>query len=52
MNDVPINQTPRLDDYSPEYWALTASKGAAVLNMLRYVIGDSKFEQLVRDFPG
>ncbi len=51
MNEVPINQTPRLEDYSPEYWALTASKGAAVLNMLRYVIGDSKFEQLVREFP-
>ncbi|MGE5648512.1 MAG: M1 family aminopeptidase [Acidobacteriota bacterium] len=51
MNDVPINQTPRLEDYSPEYWALTASKGAAVLNMLRYVIGDQKFEQLVKEFP-
>jgi tetratricopeptide (TPR) repeat protein len=51
VNDVPINQTPRLEDYSPEYWAVTASKGAAVMNMLRYVIGDAKFEQLVKDFP-
>ncbi len=51
MNDVPISQTPRLEDYSPEFWALTASKGAAVLHMLRYVMGDAKFSQLVKEFP-
>jgi tetratricopeptide (TPR) repeat protein len=51
MNDVPINQTPRLEDYSPEFWALTASKGASVIHMLRYVMGDAKFSALVRDFP-
>jgi aminopeptidase N len=51
MNDVPISQTPRLDDYSPEYWSLTASKGAAVLNMLRYVIGDANFQKLLAEFP-
>ena len=38
-------QSARLEDYSPELWALTGSKGAAVLNMLRYVIGDEKFFQ-------
>ncbi len=52
MNDVPISQAARLDDYSPEYWSLTAGKGAAVLNMLRYVIGDSNFEKVVHEFPG
>jgi aminopeptidase N len=52
VNDVPISQTARLDDYSPEYWSLTASKGAAVLNMLRYVIGDVDFQKLVNQFPG
>ncbi len=52
MNDVPISQTPRLDDYSPEFWSLTASKGAAVLNMLRYVMGDAGFEKLLHEFPG
>ncbi len=51
MNDVPISQTPRLEDYSPEFWAVTASKGAAVYNMLRYVIGDAKFQQVMKDFP-
>jgi aminopeptidase N len=50
-DQVPISQTPRLEDYSPEFWALTASKGASVLNMLRYVIGDASFEKLVKGFP-
>jgi len=43
IDNVPIIQAARLEDYSPELWALTGSKGAAVLNMLRYVIGDDKF---------
>jgi hypothetical protein len=43
IDNVPIIQSARLEDYSPEMWALTGSKGAAVLNMLRYVIGDDKF---------
>ncbi|MBV8907086.1 MAG: peptidase M1 [Acidobacteriia bacterium] len=43
IDNVPIIQAARMEDYSPELWALTGSKGAAVLNMLRYVIGDEKF---------
>lgn len=43
VDNVPLIQSARLEDYSPEMWALTGSKGAAVLNMLRYVIGDDKF---------
>jgi hypothetical protein len=43
VDNVPIIQSARMEDYSPEMWALTGSKGAAVLNMLRYVIGDDKF---------
>jgi len=43
IDNVPVMQAARLEDYSPEMWALTGSKGAAVLNMLRYVIGDDKF---------
>ncbi len=44
-------QSGRLEDYSPEYWAVTASKGAAILNMLRWVIGDDAFFKLLRAFP-
>jgi len=47
---VPIIQAARLEDYSPELLALTGSKGAAVLHMLRGVIGDDKFFQTLNDF--
>jgi len=43
IDTVPIMQSSRLEDYSPELWALTGSKGAAVFNMLRSVVGDDKF---------
>ena len=52
VNDVPVIQAARLDDYSPEFWALTAAKGAVVLHMLRYVIGEESFRKLLREFPG
>ena len=51
VDDVPIIQSARLEDYSPELWALTGSKGAAVVHMLRYVVGDDKFFQILKDFP-
>ena len=50
VDNVPVIQSARLEDYSPELWALTGSKGAAVLNMLRYVIGDDKFFQMLKAF--
>ena len=43
VDTVPIMQSARLEDYSPELWALTGSKGATVMGMLRYVMGDEKF---------
>ncbi len=51
VDNLPIMQSSRLDDYSPELWALTGSKGAAVLSMLRNTIGDQKFFQLMKEFP-
>jgi aminopeptidase N len=45
VKDPPVLQAARLDDYSPEYWALTAAKGAAVLNMLHNVVGDANFKK-------
>lgn len=50
IDNVPILQAARMEDYSPELWALTGSKGAAVLHMLRYVMGDEKFFQTLKDF--
>ncbi len=51
VDNPPLIQAGRLDDYSPEYWALTAGKGAAVLNMLRTVIGADNFNKLMTSFP-
>jgi tetratricopeptide (TPR) repeat protein len=50
VDNVPVIQAGRLEDYSPELLALTGSKGAAVLHMLRGVIGDAKFFQTLKDF--
>ena len=50
IDNVPLIQASRLEDYSPEYWALSASKGAAVMHMLRATIGDEKFFGAVKQF--
>jgi len=50
VDSPPLSQAGRLEDYSPEYWALTAGKGAAVLNMLRSVMGDENFFKLLKSF--
>ena len=50
VDTVPIIQSARLDDYSPELWALSGSKGAAVANMLRYVIGNDKFFETLKAY--
>jgi hypothetical protein len=50
IDNMPVIQAARLEDYSPELWALTGSKGAAVLHMLRYVIGDDKFFQALKAY--
>jgi aminopeptidase N len=44
-------QSARLEDYSPEFWAATAGKGASVLHMLRSILGDEKFFQLLKEVP-
>jgi len=50
LENVPVIQSARLEDYSPEFWAATAGKGAAVLHMLRYLIGDDKFTASLKAF--
>ncbi|MGH9592775.1 MAG: M1 family metallopeptidase, partial [Bryobacteraceae bacterium] len=51
VTEPPLVQTARLEDYSPEFWAETAGKGAAVLHMLRGIMGDDKFFQLLKAVP-
>jgi len=50
VDNVPLIQAARLEDYSPEYWALSAGKGAAVLQMLRSTMGDEKFFKAIKSF--
>jgi aminopeptidase N len=45
-----VLQASRLEDYSPEFWALTSAKGAAILTMLRNVVGDANFKKGLKAF--
>ncbi len=51
VDQPPLQQTARLEDYSPEFWAATSGKGAAVLHMLRGVMGDDNFFKLLKMYP-
>jgi tetratricopeptide (TPR) repeat protein len=51
VEQPPLIQAGRLEDYSPEFWAETGAKGAAVFNMLRSMIGDANFFKLLKAFP-
>jgi tetratricopeptide (TPR) repeat protein len=48
VDNPALGQASRLEDYSPEFWAATAGKGAAVLHMLRFVVGDQNFQKLLK----
>ena len=50
VDNVPVIQSSRLEDYSPEMWALTGGKGAVVANMLRYTVGDDAFFKALKNF--
>src|SRR5580700_3794255 len=52
VDNPPVIQSGRLEDYSPEFWATTAAKGAALLNMLRGLMGNDNFSKLMATFPG
>lgn len=51
VDNPPLIQAARLEDYSPEYWATTAAKGAAVYQMLRNVLGEDNFKKLLKAIP-
>lgn len=50
VDEPPVIQSARLEDYSPEFVAVTAGKGAAVMGMLRHVIGDENYKKTVKAF--
>ncbi len=47
---VPLSNAGKLDLFSPEFQSLVTDKGAMILHMLRWVVGDQKFDQIMRDF--
>lgn len=51
VEQPPLIQAARMEDYSPEFWAATANKGAAVLHMLRSSVGDEAFMKILKALP-
>ena len=47
---VPLSSVGKLDVFSPEFQSLVTDKGAMILHMLRWVLGDQKFDQAMRTF--
>jgi aminopeptidase N len=47
---VPLSSAGKLDMFSPEFQSLTTDKGAMILHMLRWVEGEAKFDQTMRNF--
>jgi len=47
---VPLATAGKLDLFSPEFQSLVTDKGAMILHMLRWVLGDQKFDATMRTF--
>ncbi len=47
---VPLSSIGKLDVFSPEFQSLVTDKGAMILHMLRWVLGDQKYDQTMRTF--
>lgn len=47
---VPLSQVGKMDPFSPEFQSLTSDKGAVILRMLNWVIGDEAFDKTMRTF--
>lgn len=47
---VPLSSATKLDPFSPEFQSLVTDKGAMILHMLRWVMGDAKFNSMMRTF--
>lgn len=51
VTDAPVLQAARFEDYSPEFFAVTGSKGATTIHMLRGVLGEENFGKLLKTIP-
>jgi hypothetical protein len=46
---VPLSSAGKLQPFSPEFQSLVTDKGAMILHMLRWVMGDQKYDQAMRE---
>ena len=49
-DSVPLSSADKLDYFSPEFQSLVTDKGAMILHMLRYVVGETRYLTIMRDF--
>jgi tetratricopeptide (TPR) repeat protein len=49
-DSVPLSSASKLDYFSPEFQSLVTDKGAMIVHMLRWVIGEKDYLRLMRDF--
>ncbi|HMK22632.1 MAG TPA: M1 family aminopeptidase, partial [Terriglobales bacterium] len=47
---VPLSSVNKLDVFSPEFQTLVTDKGAMIIHMLRWVVGDNQFYKIMRNF--
>ncbi len=52
FDEVPLRQSSRVSDFSPQLNALTSARGAMVLHMLRWRVGDEAFFGILRELAG
>jgi len=49
-DSVPLSSSDKLDYFSPEFQSLVTDKGAMILHMLRWVVGEKNYLKIMRDF--
>jgi len=49
-DSVPLSSAAKLDYFSPEFQSLVTDKGAMILHMLRWVVGEKEYLKIMRDF--
>ncbi len=49
-DSVPLSSAAKLDYFSPEFQSLVTDKGAMILHMLRWVVGEKNYLNIMRDF--
>jgi tetratricopeptide (TPR) repeat protein len=47
---VPLSSASKLDMFSAEFQSLATDKGAMILHMLRWVLGEDKYNKTMREF--